>query len=253
MSEIAVYRIMLWGWIGVAAVIFTALFFVTAPYGRHMRRGWGPTIPSRLGWVLMESVAVFGYALFFVISDRTANVINRVFLALWLLHYLNRAFIYPLRRRGGARPMPASIAAGGAFFNLVNTYLQSRWVNTLGPAYTSSWLTDPRFIAGVAILLLGFLINVHSDAVLRRLRGPGDTGYRVPRRGLHRLVASPNYFGEILEWSGWAIATWSLAGAAFAIWTIANLAPRALANHRWYRERFPDYPDDRKALIPFLL
>ena len=33
----------------------------------------------------------------------------------------------------------------------------------------------------------------------------------------------------------------------------ANLVPRALATHRWYRERFPDYPQDRKALIPFVL
>ncbi|MDH5284165.1 MAG: 3-oxo-5-alpha-steroid 4-dehydrogenase, partial [Gemmatimonadota bacterium] len=34
--------------------------------------------------------------------------------------------------------------------------------------------------------------------------------------------------------------------------TVANLAPRAWSHHRWYLEKFPDYPPDRKALIPHL-
>jgi hypothetical protein len=66
-------------------------------------------------------------------------------------------------------------------------------------------------------------------------------------------VSAPNYLGEIVEWSGWALATWSLAGLAFALYTTANLAPRALANHRWYRQQFPGYPPERRALLPHLL
>jgi 3-oxo-5-alpha-steroid 4-dehydrogenase 1 len=38
----------------------------------------------------------------------------------------------------------------------------------------------------------------------------------------------------------------------FAV-SAAHLVPRALATHRWYRERFPDYPRERRALIPYLL
>ena len=57
----------------------------------------------------------------------------------------------------------------------------------------------------------------------------------------------------MIEWIGWAILTWSLAGAAFAIYTIANLLPRALQHHRWYKSQFADYPADRKAIIPYLL
>jgi hypothetical protein len=59
--------------------------------------------------------------------------------------------------------------------------------------------------------------------------------------------------GEIIEWCGWALATWTFAGAAFAFFTIANLLPRALSHHRWYREKFPDYPRERKAIIPGVL
>ena len=46
--------------------------------------------------------------------------------------------------------------------------------------------------------------------------------------------------------------TWSLAGLAFALFTFCNLAPRALSNHRWYRETFEHYPSNRRALIPGL-
>jgi hypothetical protein len=46
---------------------------------------------------------------------------------------------------------------------------------------------------------------------------------------------------------------WSLPALSFAIWTAANLAPRALSHHAWYRARFADYPKQRRALIPFML
>ena len=53
-------------------------------------------------------------------------------------------------------------------------------------------------------------------------------------------------------WTGWAVATWTFAGAAFALFTAANLVPRARAHHRWYRETFPDYPPERAAILPGL-
>ena len=100
---------------------------------------------------------------------------------------------------------------------------------------------------------LGYFCNQQSDSILRNLRAPGETGYKVPYGGLYRFVSSPNYLGEIIQWIGWAVAAWSLAGWIFAIWTMANLVPRAIAHHRWYRETFADYPPQRRALIPFLL
>ena len=86
--------------------------------------------------------------------------------------------------------------------------------------------------------------------ILRNLRKPDESGYRIPYGGLYRWISCPNYFGEIITWVGWAVATWSLPGLAFAVWTIANLAPRARAHHIWYREHFSDYPTERKALMP---
>jgi protein-S-isoprenylcysteine O-methyltransferase Ste14 len=134
-------------------------------------------------------------------------------------------------------------------FNTLNAYVNSRWISHYG-SYDLSWLTDPRFIIGASVFFVGMRINRQSDNILLNLRKPGESGYKIPEGGLYRWISSPNYFGEIIEWFGWAIATWSLAGLAFAVYAIANLAPRALSNHQWYKEKFADYPRERRALIP---
>jgi len=137
-------------------------------------------------------------------------------------------------------------------FNTLNAYVNARWVSELG-SYPLGWLRDPRFIVGAICFVTGFAINQHADAVLMKLRKPGESGYKIPHGGLYRFITCPNYFGEMLEWTGFAIASWSLPGLAFALYTAANLAPRAISHHKWYREKFADYPAERKALIPFVV
>ena len=92
-----------------------------------------------------------------------------------------------------------------------------------------------------------------SDHKLRRLRASTGDGYQIPYGGAYRWVSCPNYLGEIVEWAGWALATWSPAGLAFALYTVANLAPRAVDHHAWYHRQFPNYPAKRRALIPYIL
>ena len=110
MNEITFYEIALVGVFAVAGVTAPVLLFITAPYGRHLRRGWGPTISITTGWILMESFAVGTIAVFFFIGDRTCDLTAIVFLAMWQLHYVNRTFIYPLRRRGGNKQMPGTVS-----------------------------------------------------------------------------------------------------------------------------------------------
>ncbi len=148
--------------------------------------------------------------------------------------------------------MPLAVALLGAAFNVLNAYVNAPQVAAFG-AYPARWLLDPRFLAGATLFLGGLALNVSSDEALRALRAPGESGYRVPRGGAFEWVSCPNYLGEMLEWSGWALATWSLAGLAFALYTAANLAPRALAHHAWYRRTFPEYPRGRRAVVPFVL
>lgn len=240
------------GFVALAAIVFPLLMFVTAPYGRHTRKGWGPTMNDTLGWVLMELPAPVLFGVLFFIGDRTTSLVNIVFLCLWELHYINRTFIFPFRLKGNRKDMSVIIMLFGLLFNTLNAYIVSRYLNTLGPAYDVAWLYDPRFAIGVMIFLAGFYINTQSDSILRNLLKPGETAYKIPYGGMFKYVSCPNYMGELLEWTGFAIATWCMPSAVFVLWTAANLVPRAFSSHKWYLENFKDYPKDRKALIPFI-
>jgi 3-oxo-5-alpha-steroid 4-dehydrogenase 1 len=237
---------------GITAIgVFIALFFVTAPYGQHFRKNWGPSIGNKLGWFIMEVPTVIIYLLLFLIGDRQTNIVAIIFLAVWMLHYGQRTFIFPFLIRG-VTPMPVAIITFGLIFNGINTYLQARWINTLSDPYSINWFLSPMFLIGIGIFIIGFIVNMHSDNIIRNLRVPGKKVYKIPYGGMFRFVSCPSYLGEITEWGGWAIMTWSFPGLLFVAWTFANLAPRARSTHQWYHQKFPDYPKNRKALIPFI-
>lgn len=252
MSEADVFSTLLVLSFILAGITFTALFFISAPYGRHMRRGWGPRVPNRLGWLVMEAPAAVLFALLFAWGDAPKSLPRIVFLVLWEAHYIHRAFIYPFRIADGRRQMPLIILLMAFVFNSGNAYLNGRYLFALSSGYSPAWLSDPRFLTGLVLFISGYVLNRWSDQILRRLRAPGELDYKIPQGGLYKWVSCPNYLGESIEWLGWALATWSLPGLSFAAWTIANLAPRARAHHNWYKKLFPDYPTERKALLPGL-
>ena len=102
--------------------------------------------------------------------------------------------------------MPLSIISMGILFNSLNALMQAGWLFYVSPEglYTEAWLTTPQFIIGTVIFLAGMAINIHSDHVIRTLRKPGDTNHYFPTRGMYRYVTSGNYFGECVEWLGFA-------------------------------------------------
>jgi hypothetical protein len=58
MTELQFYNHLLAAWFVLAFVVFFALLKWSAPYGRHSRAGWGPSIGTRTGWIVMEAPAV---------------------------------------------------------------------------------------------------------------------------------------------------------------------------------------------------
>jgi len=250
-DEQSFYHWLMAAWFILSAVTFVVLLAIPAPYGRHLRPGWGPRVNARWGWVLMEGTVVLVFTLFWALGRDPFAVMPLFLLLVWQSHYLYRALVFPFRLRGD-RSMPLVIVLSGMLFNVVNGYINARWLYTLSGRDWDRWWGDPRFAAGLALFFIGMAVNHWADHRLRRLREKGSGGYGIPHGGLYRLVSCPNYLGEIVEWAGWALLTWSLPGLAFLVWTAANLVPRALHHHRWYRETFPDYPPVRKAIIPWL-
>ena len=236
-----------------ALFVFIALYYGKAGYGMFRSRAWGGAINNKLAWMLMEAPVFLVMTYMWWNSERRTFPVESVFFLLFQLHYLQRSFIFPFLLRGKSR-MPVAIFLMGVVFNLLNGFMQGEWIFYLSPGdlYTPHWFGTPQFIIGVILFLLGMAINWQSDYVIRHLRKPGDTRHYLPTGGMYRYVTSANYFGEIVEWAGWAILTWSLSGAVFLWWTVANLVPRANAIWHRYREEFGNEVGSRKRVFPFI-
>ncbi len=237
----------------VTVVVPIALRFINAPYGKFIRRGWGPKIPGRVAWVVMESFAVFTILTVFIVSRRVSDPLSVVFLLIWESHYVYRTFIFPFRGKGSRRAMPVPVMMMAILFNIWNGFLNGAWLFFLSPRKDWDWLSSWPFMVGLLVFLLGMVLNQHSDHVLLKLRKVGDSGYYIPYGGGYRWVSVPAYLGEIVEWLGFALLTFSPAGLLFACFTAANLIPRAVSTHQWYLQRFKNYPRERRAVIPFIL
>lgn len=239
----------------IAVVVFVCLFFVDAGYGKFYTKKWGPAISNKLGWVLMESPVFIAMLVLWLCSDRRDDLIRIVLLIIFEIHYFQRAFIFPSRIKGKSK-MPFSIIAMGMVFNTLNAIMQGGWLFYVSPDnyYGPGWLTSPQFVAGTLIFIAGMTINIQSDNIIRNLRKPGDTRHYLPKGGMFKYVTSANYFGEFTEWVGYALLTWSWSGAVFALWTFANLCPRAARIYEKYRHDFPDEFDSKrlKRIIPFI-
>ncbi len=241
MDTTHLFDLFLMGMTVTAVIVFVALQFVEAGYGMMYTRKWGPVINNRVGWVIMEAPVFVAMAALWWFSSRRWEVAPLVMFLLFELHYFQRSFIFPFLIRTKGK-MPLSIIFMGVVFNLLNALMQGGWIFYISPAdlYRTSWLCSWQFILGTVVFLFGMAVNIHSDSVIRNLRRPGDTRHYIPRKGLFRYVSSANYFGEFVEWTGFAILTWSWAGAVFALWTFANLAPRASKIHSRYTAEFGD-------------
>lgn len=246
------YQLISYAWISIAVIVFFVLLWVAAPYGRHTSSHWGPLISNRIGWIIMEAPVLLALLALVIPAYHIISTVSWIMIALFCFHYVNRVFIFPLRLNTKGKQMPLLIACSAIFFNLVNgSALGYYFVHFAN--YDQSWLTDIRFISGIILFFSGVYMNWKADNILIHLRKPGETHYVLPKGWVFNYISCPNLFGELVEWLGFAILCWNLPAISFFIWTTANLVPRALSHHKWYKAKFSEYPIERKAVIPFLL
>jgi 3-oxo-5-alpha-steroid 4-dehydrogenase 1 len=247
--------------LALVVLVFIGAAVMKSPYGRFASDQWGVNLSPRLGWFLMELPATLSFVFFYFQGRNRFELVPLFFLLVWLVHYGNRGFVFPYLIRspkGATASFSILIVVMGWVVTTLHGYLNAVYISDLGPHFTPDWFTDPRFIVGIALYYASFFLNIQSDAIIRRLRSRdevqrGSKVYRIPRGGLFRYVTNPSYLTEITAFAGFALATWSLGATFILLITIANLVPRAFQTHRWYREKFPDYPSERRVLIPFIL
>ena len=245
------FDLLIYCWIAIAAITFVYLLKRPAPYGRHTQTNWGPMISNRGGWFIMELPVLLFVAYYFSQTELVTSI-QSILLLLFIFHYVNRVFVYPFRIRTKGKKMPLVIALSAVVFNLINGTIIGYYTIDVS-SYQADYLTSIQFIGGGVLFVIGLIINWQSDTILISLRAPGETGYKIPTGGFFKWVSCPNFFGELVEWLGFAIMCSNVAGWSFFIWTFANLVPRAIDHHRWYQRTFNNYPKERKAVLPYLV
>ncbi|XP_038078848.1 3-oxo-5-alpha-steroid 4-dehydrogenase 1-like [Patiria miniata] len=233
------------------AIVSVILQFVGAPYGRYVDSRFGCFVPGKPAWFIQELPSFLVPSVLLIVSGGQRGFINNFLISLMIIHYFQRTFVFTFLIRGG-KPTTFLAFFLAFVFCITNGYLQGRYL-TQYAVYQHNWLRDPRFIIGVILFFTGMAINIQSDSILRNLRKPGETGYKIPKGGMFEYISGANFFGEVVEWTGFALACWSLPSLAFLVFTASNIGPRAYRHHWYYQQKFDDYPKTRKAFIPFLL
>ncbi|XP_048842972.1 3-oxo-5-alpha-steroid 4-dehydrogenase 2-like isoform X1 [Brienomyrus brachyistius] len=220
------------------------------PYGRYAAlsasRRW---VPAKPAWFFQELPSFLVPMLMCWGTGAKLRLGETLLLCLFCGHYFQRTFVYSLLTKG--RPSPLRIVLSALIFCSVNGFVQSHYLLHCA-AYGDAWLTDWRLLLGLIVFSIGMGINVHSDYILRNLRKPGELHYAIPKGGMFEYVSGANFLGEIIEWFGFAVAAWSVPALSFAVFTLCSIGPRAYHHHRFYLKFFSDYPQSRKAVIPFL-
>lgn len=243
------FEIFVWIWITIPIIIFPILLKTRIPYGRHVTSGWGPMIDNHWSWFWMEVPALLTFPLLAIFGPTEKDTLSWILIALWSVHYMNRVLIFPFRIKTKNKKMPLIISISAIFFNLVNGFVNGYYIGFVNG--NSGALFGFMTIIGLIVFFTGFTINQIADSKLITLRKQ-DQGYQIPLGWLFNYISCPNHFGEIVEWVGFALVARNPAAISFAVWTFCNLTPRANNHHSWYKEQFPEYPKDRKVVLPFL-
>ena len=133
-----------------------------------------------------------------------------------------------------------------------------RLKNGLQEAYTG-WL-----YAGICVLILGFLMQTVADA--QKNKAKKENPKTFCRAGLFKYMRCPNYFGEILVWTGvivsslpcltgWKQVTFSLAGYIGLVYVMFGSTRRLeVRQNKNYGSdpAYQEYGRTTPVLIPFV-
>ena len=235
-----------------AIIAFIVQIFKVIPYGKHDNEQGSCRVNQRIAFAvsqILTGIIFFSIAYFLQRNfDRLPNIIMYL---LFLIHYINRGIVDPIANRHSQRNVRLWVPVLATITTVFYHYINAQFIGEA--LYCSEYVCDPRFLLGGMLFVTGLIVNRVSDGQLICLRkGYRDNEYQIPNGFCFRCVSAPNYLGEMIEWLGWAIMTWSLSGLVWFMFVSATHIPRARHNHKWYQKEFKEYPQRRTALIPVI-
>ena len=238
-----------------AATIITLLTvlylcFKPAPYGKFTPSGGvfsAFKINSKLAWLLQECPAFL--IPFYIITFKYPSLtpMSLLGLGLFSLHYFNRSFVFPMLIKSN-RDTPIETCLSAFAFCCFNGWLQSTGI------IESNHQTRDTYASGLGFILffVGMYINISADEHLRELAAQRvGNRYLTPFKGMFQYVSAANYFGEIVEWFGFALLLQTPGSAWFSLFTTLFLGQRGYQTHKYYLAKIDDYPKSRSSVFPF--
>lgn len=187
--------------------------------------------------------------------NQTFTTTAKIALTCWSIHYLKRVLetLFVHRFSHGTMPIRNLFKNCGYY-----------WGFCLYVAYhvNHPLFTPPPIIfqaIGLGLFALCESGNLATHVLLRNLRPAGSTVRKIPKPDscplniLFNYVSCPNYTYEVGSWIGFTLLTSCLPAALFTFAGFYQMAVWALGKHKNYKKEFPDYPKQRKAIIPFIL
>ena len=147
-------------------------------------------------------------ALFIAEEPSVRAIVIVTLVSIWAIR-LGVFLALRVQREGGDRRFNTIKNSFATF--LMTWTLQAVWVSvTFSPGLAAVVSHNPGFvdvflIVGIAIWIVGFVIEVSADNQKSRFRQSPDNASRFIESGIWRWSRHPNYFGEILLWSGIAV------------------------------------------------
>eukprot|EP01132_Coremiostelium_polycephalum_P011132 gene11132-13632_t len=221
----------------------------------------GPQISWTLVFLTEYAGPLLIYPLFYFFTQQIygqttpKKFVQELALICYSLHYIKRLLETIFIHRFSHGTMPLSNLFKNCSYYWGCTIMVSYFVNH--PLFTEP--PKERVYLGLALWVIGELMNFVSHVQLRNLRPAGSTERRIPSGLLFDFVSCPNYTMEILAWIGFSIFTQTLTAMIFTALGAFQMWVWAVGKHRRYRREFDGqngrlkYPSRRKILVPFLL
>ena len=229
---------------GLFAVFLGILDYYELLPMRYSKFGTEKGVPSRAGMVFLYGLPVLVALVLALPYLPNATTIQWIVLGVVLLHFGKRTLESMFLHKYSGKIQTLTFAI------IVFAYtLMAGMISALNVVAVEK--LDGLFYLGIGCVLVGELGNLYHHKLLANLREK-KSGYHIPKGGWFEHATCPHYFFELLAWLGIFLVSRHLFTLLIFVAMLGYLTARSIKTRQWYQERFPEYPAERKYMIPYL-
>ncbi|KAM3360018.1 steroid 5-alpha-reductase DET2-like [Capsicum galapagoense] len=249
--------------ISMVAFVFVAFFGISEIFGKHLQFSkfvnfssnsnshsnnfLQSKLSSRIGmFIVYAPPCVVGFASFVMYPNGETRFI--MLKSAVTIHFLKRVLeVLFVHKYSGGMVLRSALIISSSYITLVAVLIH---LQHLIQEYTEPKI-DLKYI-GLTIFLVGICGNFYHHYLLSKLRDKKEKGYKIPQGGLFSMVICPHYFFEILDFLGISFISQISLSFSCVVGSTLYMMGRSYVTRKWYISKFKNFPNNVKALIPFV-